>query len=1283
MSTKAHTSNPGLRLKNLLVHPNYILRVGGESIHSIEHLESGQTISLLQERDRLLSTLDREITLVCDALEERIPDLQEKSHSRAAINIKRALFNRKLFKADWLSTLQDCLPGELNERIRHILQHLEKAQVLTEQAIAAYDQEIDASGPGIRALLAHDNLLDGLAYSNPDLKAKLLRGLGDPSRKLKQKELRNQEDALLQYYARCSTKTSPLSTFTVAHVGQWQQGSEQPGWQIDFSDALERRVEFKAGLIHYLLAPLVERFEYAAALFPFKLNTSVRRADGKIRLMSVSAGQEGNGRTWGTGLSESSLNENAVIGLIEHVLNAAPDGHLYLQPLCEQVCRLAPKLNAGQVMQFVGRLFAIKYLLPETGDLQQQDHLEWGIALCEKADARLGMALTAPLKQIRQQLTLLAAPSCAQREDKINSIRDAVGELAETLGVDKDSPIFRPTFYENCYLQQRDRDLDVSVLSPFYEELSRLQGISFLLDFNQEVRAYMTDLFLSQYTEQGICTDVRGFLEQFDEIYSPGVIGGQIDKSRQPASSDLNRQMMEVKQAFDDYLAPLLQGSENVELSIEALDGILAQLPDAVKARSSSYSYAVQVAGQSGQGKMILNQVFGGRSSIMSRFMEILDAEQIDALKSYLKNSSEHQRYMELSGVFGFNANRHPRLCDTELVVPPFPVGRQDTSKLRLDELSLVFDRDKHTLVFQDPQGNKLDLWYQGLLIPSLLPRFHRLLSLGFTDGPSLTVIKSLIERNLISASSPCVVPRVSLGNLVMFRRSWIMPFSHVPDPNVSAKDFYFAIQAWKQARNLPTRFFLRALPLVEDAEGQPITNAVDWDNVNFKDMKPFYVDLDSPRFTRLMQRMLKRNRFTLCLSELLPDLKDYASTVEGRPHVSELHFELSAPARQPLVQQPSWHLMRVAYFEQSKADLILGPVAQAIEMARATPGVWDVLMQPHWKFGPHVDLRILTDQSTFQNHLYPALKGLFDTWLAEHPSKTVLEPAEYEALSRKIGMFELESGPYLPLLENNSVSLAPFKPSQNLLLQEYADSKDRMMADFTPDLIRLLGAKQAQADAFFLTLVGMLVITGNSFAMDGIQRGYMSLRSHADYFFSAHDSKGQLQAKFNAMEQGKRRQLDEIVTHCTSRRFRQIPLPAEFLSILEHWQQVVDAMSLRHEQIVRDNYDLLVSQTTHQDTANSLKDALPEEFIQAFSNKKTTELGEYFLNTEEGQQAQKSQMFMVYRTNVNFFYSLLPILEASPIQKFCLCHLVANSVERVFDKDWRSMIGLTRELSA
>ena len=1261
-------------LAGCILHPCHILRIAGEPVAALATLGTGETDANWQRALGLRRDIAAAGPAACARLEAMVPQLGDQTALRAALAIKRAIYKGKAFNAALLADLAGRLDPAEAARLAQLAGALAEAARLDAEMLAAHGREL-AHGSGVIAgLLGARNMLSGLSYTNPEFLQKLARHF-DAARSGKpdNKTIRNVEDSLLQYHARSSTKTSPLSSFTVIHVGQWRDGGTDRRWQVDYPAALERRIEFKAGLMRHLLAPLLGDFAVVAPAFPLLRNTSVSRADGRVKIYGIAPGQEATGRTWGTGLTVSQLDENAILKCIDHVLAARNGAAMFATDLAAAVCLLAPKLPPAALPPFLDRLFGMGYLIADTGFFEQQHSIDWARAICANPAVVAGPRLLPVVERIAAALAVMQGDDSTARAEAVIAINREIHVLADITGADHASPHFKPAFYENCYLPAPDSGpdiaLDTGYLRRFEPELAVLHDLSFLLDPNQELHARMCDFFVARFGADGRCDDVVGFLEAFDAIYAPGVLDSRIDESRVAANSPQTEAWLRAKSAFDKHVEPFLDGDADIDLDLDAMRGVTALLPPSQRSRSASYSYVVQTADVGGADRLVLNQVFGGRSSILSRFLEVLGDDQVGAVRRYLAAGATSGRSAEIGGVFGFNANRHPALSELELEIPPFPRAFAGLDTLRLDTLTLAYDAASHRLVFRDSGGEAIDIWYHGLLIPSLLPQLHRVLGLAFTEGPSLAITKALAMRSMTGGRTASYIPRISLGGIVLFRRTWMIASAQLPDAGLPAAEFYAAARRWQQVHGLPDRAFIRALPLPDSAKPG---GGIAWENVNFKDMKPFYVDLRSPRFVRLMQNMFKRSAMAVCVSELLPDFDSHPATVAGAGHVSELHFELTRPATVP-VATAEWFTIRIAYFDDDRRALMTGPVAAAIALARAEFGVDRMFVTPHWKFGPHVDLNIHADAETFQLRLFPMIEALVTAWLADHPSQTVIDPASYKELSRGIGMFELDRGPYLPLLRNNSVTVTPYARSRTLVHPALAASREQLLADSLDIVLGLYRLKANDPDGVFLALHAMLAAVANTW-IGGMQDGFMSLRSHADYFFAAHDLSGGLRTRFDTIDRKRRADIDSL-TRSIADDSTPSPISAELAALVAQWQRVITATDTRNRAIVAQNLEALVDQTVHMDLATAMQDETPTALRDSVVGRKNSEIGEIFLNTPGGQAAQRTPEFLAYRTNVNFFYALLPILEVAPMQKFLLCHLTANSIERVFDQDWRSKI--------
>lgn len=1256
-----------------LVHPFYVLRVAGEPADLLDRLDSGETAAAWDEGQALRAEVERSGARLCAELEALVPRLDERAATRAALDIKRAIYKGKAFRGAQLALLAAWLAPAQHEALATLGAQLERLAGLGAAIAAAHERELAHGSARMAALAAAPNLRAALSYGNPDF-LQLLQKQYAGARGADAKALRNLEDSLLQYYARCSTKTSPLSSFTVAHVGRWQAGE---GAGAVFSPQLSRRVEIKAALLRHLLEPWLAAWGTASQVFPLVLNPSLRDAGARMKFTRVTSGQEFIARTWGTGVDIVQLERSPVLALIAHVFERRAGAPLMAAALCEEVARLAPKLPPMAVHGFVERLYGLGLLLADTGFHEQQDLLDWAERLCREHALPHADAVAAAIRATRAALAVMEGEDVEARTRAVQAVRGHMDALAQLTGADRTPQRFKAPFYENCYLGAATGGPGLGWLARHQEEFGLMQALSCVLDPNQEVHLRLCDHFIARFGEDGCCDDVVGFLEEADRIYTPGVLDGRIDEALRAPDSPRTAAWLRAKAALFECIEQHFRGGRDVALDPAELRGLLALVPPGMLSRSISYSYLVQSARIDGEERLVLNQIFGGRSSILSRFCEVLDGDEQAALRAYLDAGADAGRRAELGGVFGFNANRHPAMAAAEVVVPPFAPSFPDSTRLRLDRLRLRYAAQTHRLVFEDADGTPVDLFYHGLLNPVLLPQLQRVLALAFTEGPSLTISNSLSRLGRSVGDQVIHAPRLTLGKLVMSRRTWLVPYALCPDPDAAAADFWVAARTWQQRHGLPARMFVRAIPLQPVAAGEAPPSLRDaLKNVNFKDMKPFYVDLRSPRFVRLLQNMMKRHRMTLCVTELLPDFGDHPSTVAQRTHVSELHFELTRPAR-PQAAVAGWHVIRVAYFDDRRA-LMTGPVQDVIDLARSRYGVERMFVLPHWKFGPHVDLVIHADPDCFHLALYPEAKAILEDWLRAHPSPTTIDPAAYEELSRRVAVFEIEPGPYLPLLKNNSVRTVPYAHARSLVLPVIGRSKEQVLSESLDLLTALYRHNAEDKDAVFLTLFAMLAATAHT-PQGGMAAGYMSMRSHADYFFAIHDVSGALRQRFDAVEARRGGELEAIVRAVADKRLDQLPLAPALRAIVGDWMAIIHAAQERHQAIVAEHYEELASQTRHIDMARQMERDDPSDFRERIAGRKVSEIGDAFLNTEAGRARLRRPEFLTYRLTVNLYYALLPILEVTPVQKYLLCHLLANTVERVFGRSWRQAIERVR----
>jgi hypothetical protein len=363
-------------------------------------------------------------------------------------------------------------------------------------------------------------------------------------------------------------------------------------------------------------------------------------------------------------------------------------------------------------------------------------------------------------------------------------------------------------------------------------------------------------------------------------------------------------------------------------------------------------------------------------------------------------------------------------------------------------------------------------------------------------------------------------------------------------------------------------------------------------------------------------------------------------------------------------------HIVRISYFEADKSALIEGPVRQLVEQFCAESAVEALAVMPHWKRGPHINLVINCEKSYFDAVFYPACESIIGNWLVVNPSITELDPVQYERLSQQLALVEIESPPYLPLRQNNTLERDIYTANDTLKLDAFKDLKVDFISDSLPLVFELLALKKSDKRAYFVALSHMLAVCGTCFEGGGLARGFNSFRSHAEFFYVQHDTHGRMRQQFDAVAEKYRDQLRPVIEKLVEdpKSLRRGSGDQAFLS---RWFAVVDRYSARIKKIVAANYEFLSQESVFVDKLKDVAGSIPSELHQ---QEKVGPMA-VAIAQDEGQAMLNSEAFIAYRTLVNFFYFLLPILGISPAEKYCICNMTASTVEQLLDITWQDLM--------
>lgn len=370
---------------------------------------------------------------------------------------------------------------------------------------------------------------------------------------------------------------------------------------------------------------------------------------------------------------------------------------------------------------------------------------------------------------------------------------------------------------------------------------------------------------------------------------------------------------------------------------------------------------------------------------------------------------------------------------------------------------------------------------------------------------------------------------------------------------------------------------------------------------------------------------------------------------------------------------------LRIFYFEEDKSPLVLGAIKAIVERYRHEYSASDIWIRSHWRQGPHVNLVGNMSDAAFDDRVVPIARDILGEWLALEPSSTRLDPDQYAALSKRLAVFELEQEPLAPIGENNTFERSEYVPNLDLYgVEQIALAHAKYNALSLDIIFELLRVKQSDTNDFYVSLIELMALTGNLVRKHGLRRSFMSYRSHAEYFFANHDPTGRFRARLDAGQGDLFTRADTAVRNADI-VFNDSAAVAELFPRWAAWYYSMQSLAERVYAISEENASILGKYNRLESFAAGIVDQLSVTLDPGKERKES----EFELYMGDMGQVFAQVSHIAFRSMVNFFYGLLPILSVSPVQKFALCHFLASSCERVFDKSWRDVVDEGRDGSA
>lgn len=298
--------------------------------------------------------------------------------------------------------------------------------------------------------------------------------------------------------------------------------------------------------------------------------------------------------------------------------------------------------------------------------------------------------------------------------------------------------------------------------------------------------------------------------------------------------------------------------------------------------------------------------------------------------------------------------------------------------------------------------------------------------------------------------------------------------------------------------------------------------------------------------------------------------------------------------------------------------------------------------MLRHWQRGPHLRLVVEDDETVpdlLARHVLP--------YLRDNPSRTVLDEAALLPRHRRQAAAEQVTGPLAPFHANNTVVRTREEDRTEVLGSPRAQEFFRAFyVRSTPLLLRALEEIRAgrldRLEAF-----GSLVLTTvHRGTPAGLGEGYVSLRSHAEAFLAEADSRGELRARWTRLGEERAAALAAEVERARDGRER-----------IAGWLDLLAWARDRARALVEDDavaFRSLRDQQEPDAVARTERRVAGSSFHRALATD-----DEWFRTVES------STGFRTHRVCLNLAYHAVSQLGGTPLERYFLCHVLADAVER------------------
>lgn len=317
------------------------------------------------------------------------------------------------------------------------------------------------------------------------------------------------------------------------------------------------------------------------------------------------------------------------------------------------------------------------------------------------------------------------------------------------------------------------------------------------------------------------------------------------------------------------------------------------------------------------------------------------------------------------------------------------------------------------------------------------------------------------------------------------------------------------------------------------------------------------------------------------------------------------------------------------------------------------------VYFMPHWLHGPHLRVCVQLKESGDLASIESIVRTRAQPWLTQNAFQSGLDHTRLLETHRRLAELEQEPGPVFPIYPDGTIVVSAQSDRSTVMGSKAAWDLLRQFYVASNRFVLRLVCDTSDRASKLTTAMDLMLGTAGSCSGVPIEVGFVSFRSHAEAFLSWWDEADGLRSRWDAHYRQHSakltKRISQIARGVNSDFGRDSIAPATSLPwYFDQWRDILGPYMNEASRLMS------TGDMTMDPPWAGTRDPNKVRWLAARSP--------WHNLPRPTDTPVDAAWFDRYRLGLNYTYLTMTRFGISPVERFLLCHLIANAVEDIFD---------------